>query len=459
MTRTLLYTALCLLFLPLGFANQQSDIRRKDQQLRRLRAEIQQYEQQIEESEKKEKATLGRLELIEQKANLVRRLLNELRDEEQLIRSSIESTKENVSQMEQQLAFLKNHYAQYVSSVYKYGKVYDLETILSSNSINQLYIRIEYMKRFSDQRKKDLEKIVSKKSQIEIEHSTLQEKLSAEQQLISEKIKEESTLNKTKERRSSALRDIREDKTQLKKELTRKISAAKELENLVANLIEQERIRKEKAEREEKERKERIAKERAARKERERLAKIEREKELAILKQKNDLAKAKEKEREIAEANRRAEEREKEYEIETAKVELILRPLLERKGKLIWPVAGGRVVAEFGNQVHPVMKTITTNTGIDIATKENAPIRTVADGEVALIHWLPSYGNLIIINHGHGYRTVYAHLSEISVINGQQMKEGAVIAKSGETVSGNMLHFEVWKEKDKQNPREWLARR
>jgi septal ring factor EnvC (AmiA/AmiB activator) len=459
MKRTILYTALSLLLLLPGLANQQSDIRRKDQQLRRLRAEIQQYEQQIEESEKKEKATLGRLELIEQKANLVRRLLNELRDEEQLIRSSIESTKENVSRMEQQLAFLKNHYARYVSSVYKYGKVYDLETILSSNSINQLYIRIEYMKRFSDQRKKDLEKIVSKKSQIEFEHSTLQEKLSAEQQLISEKIKEEHSLNKTKERRSTALRDIREDKSQLKKVLTRKISAAKELENLVANLIEQERIRKEKAEREEKERKERIAKERAARKERERLAKIEREKELAALKKKNDLARAKEKEREIAEANRRAEERDKEYEIETAKVELILRPLLERKGKLIWPVSGGRVVAEFGNQVHPVMKTITTNTGIDISTKEGAPVRAVADGEVALIHWLPSYGNLIIINHGHGYRTVYAHLSEISVINGQQMKEGAVIAKSGETVSGNMLHFEVWKEKDKQNPREWLARR
>lgn len=459
MTRILLYCLTALLFLPFGLANQQSDIKRKDQQLRRLRAEIQQYEQQIEESEKKEKATLSRLELIEKKANLVRTLLNELRTEEQLIRSSILATRQNVDQLEQQLAFLKNHYAQYVSSVYKYGKVYDLETILSSNSINQLYIRIEYMKRFSDQRKRDLEKIVAKKGQIEIEHSTLQEKLSTEQQLISEKIKEENTLNKTKERRSNVLKDIREDKSQLKKELTRKISAAKELENIVANLIEQERIRKEKAEREEKERKERIAKERAARKERERLAKIEREKELADLKKKNDLAKAREKEREIAEANRRAEERDKEYEIETAKVELILRPLSERKGKLIWPVSGGRVVAEFGNQVHPVMETITTNTGIDISTKENVPVRTVADGEVALIHWLPSYGNLIIINHGHGYRTVYAHLSEISVISGQQMKEGAVIAKSGETVSGNLLHFEVWKEKDKQNPREWLARR
>ncbi|MFA6457231.1 MAG: peptidoglycan DD-metalloendopeptidase family protein [Bacteroidota bacterium] len=449
-----------LIFLLFSFVSaSQTDIKKKDQQLKRLRAEIQRYEQQIEESEKKEKATLNRLDILEKKANLVRSLLEGLREEEQLIRSSIDHSRSTVEQMEKQLTFLKNHYANYVASVYKFGKVYDLETILSSNSINQLYIRIEYMKRFSDQRKKDLEKITSKKGQIEIEYSTLQEKLSMEQQLISEKIMEENALNKTKERRKSVLKDIREDKSQLKKELTRKISAAKQLENLIADLIEQERIRKEKAEREAKERKERIARERAAQRERERIARLEREKELAELKKRNDLAKAKEKEQEIAEANRRAIQREKEFEAEVTRVELVMRPLSERKGKLTWPVSGGRVVAEFGNQVHPVMKTITTNTGIDIATKENTPVRCVADGEVALIHWLPSYGNLIIINHSHGYRTVYAHLSEISVITGQQIKEGTVIAKSGETVSGNLLHFEVWKEKDKQNPREWLARR
>ncbi len=437
----------------------QTDIKKKDQQLKRLRAEIQRYEQQIEDSEKKEKATLSRLDIIEKKANLVRTLLSELREEENLIGNSIESTRENVDQLEKQLTFLKNHYANYVASVYKYGKVYDLETILSSNSINQLYIRIEYLKRFSDQRKKDLEKIVKKKDQIEIEHSTLQEKLSTEQQLISEKIKEENSLNKTKERRNVALKDIRDDKSQLKKELTRKVSAAKELENLITTLIDQERIRKEKAEREKRERKERIAKERAAQRERERIATLERERELAELKKKNELQKIRDKERDIEIAKRREELREKQYEVESARVELVMRPLHERKGKLIWPVSSGKVVAEFGNQVHPVMKTITTNTGIDISTKENSPIHCVADGEVALIHWLPSYGNLIIINHNHGYRTVYAHLSEISVVTGQQIKEGDVIARSGETVSGNMLHFEVWKEKEKQNPRAWLAKR
>jgi septal ring factor EnvC (AmiA/AmiB activator) len=447
-----------LLIITFASANQ-TDIKRKDQQLKRLRAEIQRYEQQIEDSEKKEKATLGRLDIIEKKANLVRTLLSELREEEKLINSSIEVTRANVNQLEKQLAFLKNHYAHYVASVYKYGKVYDFETILSSNSINQLYIRIEYLKRFSDQRKKDLERIAAKKDQIEIEHSTLQEKLSTEQQLISEKLKEEITLNKTKERRKNALVEIRSDKTQFKKELHRKISAAKELENLITNLIEQERIRKEKAERIERERKERIAKERAAKRERERLAQIQREKDLAELKKKNDLEKARQKEHEIAAAKQREDEEEKTYQIEDAVVELTLRSLLERKGKLMWPVSGGRVIAEFGNHVHPVMKTITTNTGIDIATKDNSIVRNIADGEVALITWLPSYGNLVIINHSHGYRTVYAHLDEITVVVGQKIKEADMIARSGVSVSGEMLHFELWKEKDKQNPREWLARR
>ncbi len=459
MIRAARHTVLILLAGVSLLGSNQTDLKKSNQQLKRLRSEIEKYEKQIQESEQKEKSTLNRLDIIEKKANLVRQLLAELREEEKVIRTSIESTRGTVDQLEKQLAFLKNHYAQYVSSVYKYGKVYDLETILSSNSINQLYIRIEYLKRFSEQRKKDLEKIAVKKGQIEIQHSTLQEKLSTEQQLISEKIKEENSLNKTKQLRRNALVEIRNDKTQLKKELTRKISAAKQLENLIANLIEQERIRKEKAEREERERQERLAREREEQRERERRARIERLRELAELQKKNDLAKAKAKEQEIADADRRAEVREKEFDVQSAKVELKLQPLHLRKGKLIWPVTGGRVVAEFGNQIHPVMKTITTNTGIDIATKENTPVRTIADGEVALIHWLPSYGNLIIINHSHGYRTVYAHLSEISVVAGQQVREGTVIAKSGETLSGNLLHFEVWKEKDKQNPREWLARR
>jgi septal ring factor EnvC (AmiA/AmiB activator) len=459
MIRSFFYIAAAVLLISLSPANQQTDIKRKDQQLKRIHAEIEKLEQQIHQSETKEKVTLDRLDKIEQKTNLLKAYLQELRSEEKLLRQSIDSTQMKIGTMENQLNALRTHYARYVTSVYKYGRVYDFETILSANSINQLYIRIEYLRRFSDQRKKDLNRIAVKRDQIELEHSALREKLSTEQQLISDKIREESSLNQTKEKRKRTLQAIRSDKTQYKKELNRRVVAAHQLENIIANLIEQERIRKEKAAREERERKERIARERAAQKERERIANIERLRQLAELKKKKDAEKIKAKEQEIAEAKRKETEEEQKFIVEESQPEFDMPSLLQKKGELMWPVAGGRVVAEFGNHVHPVLKTITTNTGIDISTKDNTPIRSVANGEIALIHWLPSYGNLIIINHNHGYRSVYAHLSEINVVVGQKIKAGDVIAKSGDSVSGDMLHFEIWKEKEKQNPRDWLARR
>ncbi len=387
----------------------EQDIKKKERALERLRKEIDAYEQRIQESEKKEKVTLDRLDNYEKQSNLVRSLLSELVDEEEQLQASIALTADNITFLGKQLSFLKLHYAKYVTSVYKFGRIYDLETLLSSKSINQLYIRIEYLKRFSDQRKKDLEKIQEKHRLLEIEKADLQVKLQEQQDVIADKQKEENFLQRKKQKRSLALKEIRKDKAVMKKELVRKTQAAQELETLITDLIEKERIRKE--------REAELARERAAERERLKLKKIE------------------------------------EPPAETG------TPFVSRKGKLPWPVSAGTVVAHFGNHVHPVLKTITQNTGIDISIKSGAPVKSVADGEVAMIHWLPSYGNLVILRHPGGYHTVYAHLSDISVSEGQKVKDGTVIAKSGDSVSGSVLHFEVWKEKDKQNPELWLSKR
>jgi septal ring factor EnvC (AmiA/AmiB activator) len=387
----------------------EQDIKKKEHALEKLRKEIDAYEQRIRESEKKEKVTLDRLDNYEKQSNLIRSLLSELVDEEEQLQASIALTADNITFLGKQLSFLKLHYAKYVTSVYKFGRIYDLETLLSSKSINQLYIRIEYLKRFSDQRKKDLEKIQEKHRLLEIEKADLQVKLQEQQGVISDKQKEENFLQQKKQKRSLALKEIRKDKAVMKKELVRKTQAAQELENLITDLVEKERIRKE--------REAELVRERAAERERLKLKKIE------------------------------------EPPAETG------TPFDSRKGRLPWPVSAGTVVAHFGNHVHPVLKTITQNTGIDISIKSGAPVKSVADGEVAMIHWLPSYGNLVILRHPGGYHTVYAHLSDISVTEGQKVKDGSVIAKSGDSVSGSVLHFEVWKEKEKQNPELWLSKR
>jgi murein DD-endopeptidase MepM/ murein hydrolase activator NlpD len=154
----------------------------------------------------------------------------------------------------------------------------------------------------------------------------------------------------------------------------------------------------------------------------------------------------------------------KEREVERArKSNLIIPPAPHgtfefKKGKLRWPVNAGTVVAHFGNQKHPTLKSITVNTGIEIAVKVGTPVVTVADGEIAKIWWLPSYGNLVIVDHNGGYRTVYTHLTEIKAVEGQKVREGDVIGFTGETLNGPRLHFELWVGKDKQNPEQWLMK-
>lgn len=134
-------------------------------------------------------------------------------------------------------------------------------------------------------------------------------------------------------------------------------------------------------------------------------------------------------------------------------------PFEGAKGRLRWPVSGGKILTRYGKQQHPVLHTITDNKGIDIGVSSGTPIATVASGEVSTIWWLPSYGNLVIVAHDGGYRTVYAHLADISVEEGQKVSAGQTIGQSGEGIDGPMVHFEVWRGRETQDPEKWLSPR
>ena len=218
--------------------------------------DIQAYEKKLNESEKKEKVTLDRLDDLEHNSILIRQLIQKLREEELGMTVEIDTAKNAIANLEGQLQFLKSHYANYVRSVYKNGRVYDVELLFSSKSINQLSIRIQYLKKFSEQRAKDLQGISENKTILEQKNEQLQIKLQSERQLLSEKTREEENLKRTFSQRQMVLKKIRKNKQTYQKELIRKTEASKKIENLIAELIEKERIRKE---REEAERRERLA--------------------------------------------------------------------------------------------------------------------------------------------------------------------------------------------------------
>ena len=130
----------------------------------------------------------------------------------------------------------------------------------------------------------------------------------------------------------------------------------------------------------------------------------------------------------------------------------------EMKGKLPWPVQG-RVSRWFGVQKDERFGTSTFNGGVDIEAERKSEVLAVHRGRADYVNWLPGYGQCIIVNHGGGYFTLYAHTSAVMVSAGDPIERGDVIATVGDTGSlmGNVLHFEIRKDAEPINPAPWMS--
>ena len=109
----------------------------------------------------------------------------------------------------------------------------------------------------------------------------------------------------------------------------------------------------------------------------------------------------------------------------------------------------------FGMRMHPIFKRRKMHTGIDFTCPKGTPIHASGDGKIVKIKYLKSgYGTHIVIDHGFGYESLYAHLSEVDVTLGQKVKRGQVIGKVGSTGTSTAphLHYEVINKNKKVNP-------
>ena len=128
-------------------------------------------------------------------------------------------------------------------------------------------------------------------------------------------------------------------------------------------------------------------------------------------------------------------------------------------GKMAWPVQGySRITSYYGYRIHPIFKTKKLHTGIDIGAPTGTPILAAADGKVILADWLGGYGKAIMVDHGGGIATLYAHNSAFTVSVGTTVKRGDTIAKAGSTgnSTGPHLHFEVRKNGAYVDPLPWV---
>lgn len=113
-------------------------------------------------------------------------------------------------------------------------------------------------------------------------------------------------------------------------------------------------------------------------------------------------------------------------------------------GMIQWP-ATGPITSPFGMRRHPVFGITHVHTGVDIGALWGAPVLAASDGQVIHAGWFGGYGKLVVVDHGAGVSTLYAHLHEILVSPGATVHKGQVVGRVGSTgfSTGPHLHFEI----------------
>lgn len=123
----------------------------------------------------------------------------------------------------------------------------------------------------------------------------------------------------------------------------------------------------------------------------------------------------------------------------------------------LWPILG-RVTSSFGERQDPINGEGAFHPGIDIAAPYGTPVRATGDGEVIMAHMGSGYGREVMIDHGHGLDTIYAHMSSMAVVPGEHVTRGQVIGYVGQSgrSTGPHLHYEVRVHMVPVNPHKYL---
>ena len=129
-------------------------------------------------------------------------------------------------------------------------------------------------------------------------------------------------------------------------------------------------------------------------------------------------------------------------------------------GTFLWPVPDCTLItSRFGYRIHPILKYERFHAGVDIGAKSGDTIVAADGGTVAVAEYSDSYGNYVLINHGNGYTTLYAHMCSIAVEAGQTVEQGETLGYVGSTgwSTGPHCHFEIRYNEEKTDPEAYFT--
>ena len=376
------------------------DINRKNSELKTLKNEIEKVEQLIKSKSKEEQLSNEVIKQINNKISLTEKLIKTLNDEENYLIKLIYKAEEKIEIKEKELFTLKNQLKNRVRYLYKYGKQNLVTQMMQSEDWNKMIYRTKYLQILNEYEQIIKDRINKNIKELKSEKSSLQKEKENKKRLINSKNDEFKNLENEKERKKIYLIKIQNQKNELRKNLEIKKDMMAEVENIIKRLY-------------------------------------------------SDRGKAKKREEEIA---KRRSEQNRSTSGNFAKM----------KGKLNWPT-DGKVVAKFGNTTNTKTHIVTENIGIDILTDPNEKVYSVLDGIVLTITNIRNFGDLVILDHGAGYYTVYSNLQNINVYENQYIDSNTYLAQVAQGSNFNypnqyVFNFQVWSNEEKVDPQTWLKK-
>ena len=405
-----LFISLLITYLSFG---QNKDIL-KQQQIA-LENEINYTTSLLNKTKENKKSSLVYIDYLDKKISSQERLLQLLNIEQNLLKkqifkleNKILENEKSINDAEKEIIELKKEYAEIIYSLQKNkNERNDLMFIISSETFNQAYKRILFLREYSRARKtqalqitKNQDSLAINKQRLFSQKELIKSKKEQNLKLISNKKKSLDKVLISKDEKKIAVSKLKKSEQIFLKKIKDQQKKSRQLEQKIKKIIEEEI---------------RLARE-----------KIKRDKDNKISL--------------------------------TPEAQLLSDKFSANKGKLPWPLEQGLIIQKFGKQKHKVFGNIETfNNGINIATNKNAIIRSVFDGKISRIFFIKGEGKAVLINHGEFF-TVYSGLEEVKVKLGDNILAKEEIGKvlTRENDDRTELHFEIWQGYDKQDPSVWL---
>jgi murein hydrolase activator len=390
---------------------QSEDILQKETELSSIKTEIENLEKELASKSATQKKSFEAVENLNKQNFLINKVMGELRTEINKKEGEIKIVERKIVKTESEIKILQDNYAKYVKAIYKKGQYNELESLIDASSLQQAIMRTYYLQVFAKQREKDLIQLENKKNELDESKAALKKERNEKLLLANAKDNEKKILTQKLNEKKKVLKSIEKNKNELKKLLAAKKESQKKIEQLIVQLVEREAAG-----------------------------------------DKDQLAAT-----DITSGEKKIRDENVSYDIDLNTSSFA--SFAELKSKMMWPLHKGKIIRKFGENKNKSLNTVTLNYGVDIKADKDKNVRSVGEGVVAAIDWLPGYGNVIIVSHKNDYRTVYGHVSEIFIAEGDKVKAGSVLALVDEGIDGYVLHFEIWKGRDKQNPELWLAKK